>query len=399
MVRKLNHFWVALSLVLPSLGLLPTSPVQATQPPPNAETLRIDTYLYSVSSWISANGLLPWDRRVTGYLIKDKAGIRESPGSFFSPIYFKRTEANCWQIAAVNQYGSGPWSNEVCYSPPLPKTPSLFLYTSLLRVESLYTSYEFGELAVSKFLVRDNFGISEQLGSFFRAIYPDTKKSNCWEIAAVNAVGQSDWSNKVCYNVPIPQISPSFYTWQKNVSCAQSVVQLRWAYTSLWNSIVDDIVIIDDQGNGYSVSPTVTSATIRDVDCMTPRSYSIGFRNTSGVGPLVNLGAFDPPIVQPSPQSVLQPSVSGLPEGRIGALCADYSVVATIAKSACAKRGGRLQWIFPSSTGSLTASLGSDCVGICYGVPSKINGLPRNTYVSGYFRSDGTYVKPYTRSK
>jgi hypothetical protein len=28
-----------------------------------------------------------------------------------------------------------------------------------------------------------------------------------------------------------------------------------------------------------------------------------------------------------------------------------------------------------------------------------VNGLPRNTYVSGYYRSDGTYVKPYTRSK
>lgn len=40
----------------------------------------------------------------------------------------------------------------------------------------------------------------------------------------------------------------------------------------------------------------------------------------------------------------------------------------------------------------------SDCVGICYGVPSKVNGLPRNTYVSGYYRSDGTWVNPYTRS-
>lgn len=40
----------------------------------------------------------------------------------------------------------------------------------------------------------------------------------------------------------------------------------------------------------------------------------------------------------------------------------------------------------------------SDCVGICYGVPSKVNGLPRNTYVRGYYRSDGTWVNPYTRS-
>ena len=41
----------------------------------------------------------------------------------------------------------------------------------------------------------------------------------------------------------------------------------------------------------------------------------------------------------------------------------------------------------------------SGCVGICYGVPSQVNGLARNTYVSGYFRSNGTWVNPYTRSK
>jgi hypothetical protein len=40
-----------------------------------------------------------------------------------------------------------------------------------------------------------------------------------------------------------------------------------------------------------------------------------------------------------------------------------------------------------------------DCVGVCWGVPSKVNGLPRNSYVSGYFRANGTWVNPYTRSK
>ena len=39
-----------------------------------------------------------------------------------------------------------------------------------------------------------------------------------------------------------------------------------------------------------------------------------------------------------------------------------------------------------------------DCVGVCWGVPSKVNGLPRNSYVSGYFRANGTWVNPYTRS-
>lgn len=35
----------------------------------------------------------------------------------------------------------------------------------------------------------------------------------------------------------------------------------------------------------------------------------------------------------------------------------------------------------------------------CYGVISKTTGLPRTQYVSGYYRKDGTYVRPYYRSK
>lgn len=34
----------------------------------------------------------------------------------------------------------------------------------------------------------------------------------------------------------------------------------------------------------------------------------------------------------------------------------------------------------------------------CYGQPSSANGRPRTDIVSGYTRSDGTYVSPYTRS-
>ena len=48
---------------------------------------------------------------------------------------------------------------------------------------------------------------------------------------------------------------------------------------------------------------------------------------------------------------------------------------------------------------SIAVPSADSCVGICYGVPSKVNGLPRNSYVSGYFRANGTWVNPYTRSK
>jgi hypothetical protein len=51
------------------------------------------------------------------------------------------------------------------------------------------------------------------------------------------------------------------------------------------------------------------------------------------------------------------------------------------------------------SRGGYSYSRGtSKCVGVCYGVPSTHNGLPRNTYVHGYVKKDGTVVQPYTRS-
>jgi hypothetical protein len=41
----------------------------------------------------------------------------------------------------------------------------------------------------------------------------------------------------------------------------------------------------------------------------------------------------------------------------------------------------------------------SSCSGYsCYGQPSEVTGQPRTNYVSGYTRSDGTYVDPYFRS-
>lgn len=40
----------------------------------------------------------------------------------------------------------------------------------------------------------------------------------------------------------------------------------------------------------------------------------------------------------------------------------------------------------------------SKCVGLCYGVTSTRTGLPRNTYVRGYVKKNGTYVQPYTRN-
>lgn len=37
--------------------------------------------------------------------------------------------------------------------------------------------------------------------------------------------------------------------------------------------------------------------------------------------------------------------------------------------------------------------------GACYGDISKITGLPKTTYVRGYYRKDGKYVRSYYRSR
>ena len=105
---------------------------------------------------------------------------------------------------------------------------------------------------------------------------------------------------------------------------------------------------------------------------------------------------------------------SAVPRGVTGAQCLNGYRTRVKTKKACSNHFGRDYWLFKKfqtgysfsykpkrsynrfavDTGSATGR----CVGICYGVPSTVNGLPRNTYVSGYFRKDGKYVGPYTRS-
>ncbi len=39
------------------------------------------------------------------------------------------------------------------------------------------------------------------------------------------------------------------------------------------------------------------------------------------------------------------------------------------------------------------------CVGLCYGTTSQLTGRPRNYQVRAHYRSNGTYVDSYTRSR
>jgi hypothetical protein len=174
---------------------------------------------------------------------------------------------------------------------------------------------------ITKLLIRDNFSVTETANLDLK-LNINKKVSNCWQIARVSAFGQSDWSNQVCYSVPV-------------------------------------------------VPQTQAPASV--------------------------------------PLEVVSPTI--VPRGVTGAQCFDGYRTKVRSSAACKDHFGRDFWLFkkftvgyntkyrPSLSVSSVGGATGRCVGICYGVPSTVNGLPRNTYVSGYFRKDGTYVRPYTRSK
>lgn len=210
-----------------------------------------------------------------------------------------------------------------------PKSDSLFIYSYfgmglVTNHGGTYDSGTYGWIydtsrncsvaPVTEIRVEDKSGIKSQTTLSFNLNY-DQNVSNCWRISRVSKLGQSEWSNQVCYTAPAKKIS-------------------------------------------------------------VPKSNS----------------------------------KSLVPRGVTGAQCLDGYRTNVRSKSACSSHFGRDYWLYkPVSTGYVftyrprrsTSNLGfatGRCVGICYGVLSSVNGLPRNTYVSGYFRKDGTRVGPYTRS-
>ena len=131
-----------------------------------------------------------------------------------------------------------------------------------------------------------------------------------------------------------------------------------------------------------------------------------------------NQVCYTAPVIQTSPSTTVAPPIliqpafsKTVPKGAKGAQCFDGYRTKVRNLAACSTHFGRDYWLFktftagynykylPSVSINSVGAASGKCVGICYGVPSSVNGLPRNTYVSGYFKSNGTYVSPYTRSK
>ena len=86
---------------------------------------------------------------------------------------------------------------------------------------------------------------------------------------------------------------------------------------------------------------------------------------------------------------------------RTGAICRDGWRSRSTGSGTCSWHGGVRKWLGYKKTTWVTKNLSVTPIvfGNCYGCISSINGLPKNNYVSGYFKSNGTYVNGYWKSK
>ena len=278
-----------------------------------------------------------------------------------------------------------------------PRTDSLYSYDygSYVKVTNDGGSYDSGTYfkydytrgcqvsPITSVLIRDNFGVTEQESdAYFRYefTYRDISNSNCWEIARVSAYGQSDWSNKVCYTAPViqPVSISGIYMYLNANGQLDGDVYIKWTKGS------------DSAGLRWTACPTSDTWQPSDPNW----TYDQTSYSTSG-------------------QTVFSRHISNGPrcklvstKNRNGILSTPFRVEYTFNKRMAQPYSSSPNYVTPYSSknrfgpsGGYSKSSSNNCVGICYGVPSKVNGLPRNTYVSGYFRKDGTYVRPYTRSK
>jgi len=297
------------------------------------------------------------------------------------PNIHRSTIPGSIEMATLMSRGSPATADGVCP----PTADSLFLYNFFSYVNvtnhggiydsSAGSTYDYSRRCqvspITSILIRDNFGITEEPSSRYGSYnntHRDISTSNCWEIARVSAYGQSVWSNKVCYTAPLiqPVSISGIYMYLNAEGQMDGDVYIRWTKGS------------DSAGLYWAACPPS--------DSWQPSNPSWTYDQTAFTS---------------SGQTVISGHVSSGPRCKLvyaknsnGILSASFRVEYTFARQMAQPHAASPSYVPPYSS-----SFSQNCVGICYGVPSKVNGLPRNTYVSGYFRKDGTYVRPYTRSK
>jgi hypothetical protein len=204
----------------------------------------------------------------------------------------------------------------------------------------IYTNFScedhYSKPKVIHYMLKDNFTevLVKNFYSSCKEFTFDYPKniSNCWQVAPVNATGQGQWSNKVCYEETI-------------------------------------------------VAPTTTTTTIPKV-LASSNAYS-------------SYSSFVPKYKKVKVKQTLF--------YRTGAICFDGWRSYSTGSGTCSWHGGVYKWLGYSKTTWVKKTVPiipkvPIVTGSCYGCISSITGRPRTNYVSGYTRSNGTYVNSYWRS-
>jgi hypothetical protein len=202
----------------------------------------------------------------------------------------------------------------------------------------IYTNFScedhYSKPKVIHYMLKDNFTevLVKNFYSSCKEFTFDYPKniSNCWQVAPVNAIGQGEWSNKVCYQAP---------------------------------------------------APTTTTTTI-------PKVLASSNAYTS-------YSSFVP---EPKKLKVKQTLFY-----RTGAICFDGWRSYSTGSGTCSWHGGVHKWLGYNKTTWVKKTVPiipkvPIVTGNCYGCISSITGRPRTNYVTGYTRSNGTYVNGYWRS-
>ena len=230
--------------------------------------------------------------------------------------------------------------------------------------------------------VEDNFGLTSQTSIYFNFYFP-MNAANCWRVKHVYENGEGEWSNKVCYAIPVvqPVFISGIYMYLNSGGVMDGNVYIKWQKSydsgslywttcppaSNWNPS-DPNWSYEQPSYGASGQTIFGGHTSEGFRC-----YVVAAKSSEGV-----LSA--PMRVEYTYSSSMAQPYSSSP-----------NYVAPIPTSNYSTSSGGATSTWSSSSNS--------CVGICYGVPSKVNGLLRNSYVPGYYTSTGKYVSPYTRSK
>ena len=231
-------------------------------------------------------------------------------------------------------------------------------------------------------LVEDNFGTTIQSSLRFDLSFP-RNIANCWQVKHIFESGEGEWSNKACYVTPViqPVSISEIYMYLNSSGVMDGNVYIKWAKSNDSGSLYWTTCPSADNWN-----PSNPSWSYEQVSYQSSGQTTFSSHTSEGLRCYV--------VAAKSPQGVLS---------------APMRVEYTYARWMAQPYSSSPNYVAPiptqnysNSSGGATSSRSSSsksCVGICYGVPSIVNGLPRNTYVPGYTRKDGTYVKPYTRSK